>query len=182
MQILTPSDFKKTEWKNGKGTTVELVRFTESSSLTDFDLRISIADINEDGGFSFFNGYKRYISVLEGKYFLLSHNNSPYFKLKQFEIHEFSGSDSTFCKVDGQHVKDFNVIISEKMSQRVTVYFNPEINKIQLKSDCFLYLVRGSIETEIKELILPGNLIHLNGSELRKLKLREANFFLVEII
>lgn len=181
MQILTTSSFTKTPWKNGKGFTAELYRFPENSSLADFDLRISIADVNEDGNFSFFHGYKRFISVLEGNYFLLSHNGNPFVKVNQFEIHSFSGSDPTFCKVDGQILKDFNVIVSEKLSEKVEVYFNPEIKLINLNSDCIIYVVKGSVETENQEMIQHGNLIMLSGLELRRLNLTNANLFLVEI-
>lgn len=181
MQILTTSSFTKTHWKNGTGFTTELYRFPENSSLADFDLRISIADVNEDGSFSFFHGFKRFISVLEGNYFLLSHNGNPFVKINQFEIHSFSGSDSTFCKVDGQILKDFNVIVSENLSEKVRVYFNPEINQLKKGTEYFLYIVSGPVETETQEMIQSGNLVHLSDLELSKLNLKNAIFFLVEI-
>jgi len=56
--IISPQQFKKTPWKNGKGETTELA-ISEGGTLENFDWRLSIASVTEDGAFSYFTGYCR---------------------------------------------------------------------------------------------------------------------------
>jgi environmental stress-induced protein Ves len=72
VQIIHPHDFKRLPWKNGKGETIELA-INEDGSLADFDWRISMASVTEDGPFSDFSGYQRHLLLLEGTGIELTH-------------------------------------------------------------------------------------------------------------
>jgi environmental stress-induced protein Ves len=72
VQIIHPHDFKRLPWKNGKGETIELA-INEGGSLADFDWRISMASVTEDGPFSDFSGYQRHLLLLEGTGIELTH-------------------------------------------------------------------------------------------------------------
>lgn len=50
-------------WKNGGGTTLEIAR---APATGDFDWRLSVADVREDGPFSSFPGIERHILLVEG--------------------------------------------------------------------------------------------------------------------
>lgn len=60
---LPPSTWKAQPWKNGGGVTYEIVRWPADAD--DFDLRVSVADVERDGPFSTFPGYSRH-SILLG--------------------------------------------------------------------------------------------------------------------
>nr|WP_260690958.1 HutD family protein [Rhizobium laguerreae] len=53
-------------WKNGKGETVEIAVFPPGASINDFDWRISMATVAEDGPFSIFRGIDRTLAILDG--------------------------------------------------------------------------------------------------------------------
>jgi uncharacterized protein len=62
-QILHPSDFTTTPWKNGGGITHEIAR---KDGVSGFLWRLSIAEVASDGPFSRFDGYARILTVIEG--------------------------------------------------------------------------------------------------------------------
>lgn len=66
MRIIRAADCKVMPWKNGGGTTTEIAVAPESASLGDFDWRISMAHVGQDGPFSSFPGIDRTLSVLTG--------------------------------------------------------------------------------------------------------------------
>ncbi|TAV83886.1 HutD/Ves family protein [Rhizobium leguminosarum] len=66
MRILRAGDHKHMPWKNGKGETVEIAVFPPDASINDFDWRISMATVAEDGPFSIFPGIDRTLAILDG--------------------------------------------------------------------------------------------------------------------
>ena len=53
-------------WKNGGGVTHEIACHPPRASFQNFDWRVSIAQISNDGDFSVFSGVDRVITLLEG--------------------------------------------------------------------------------------------------------------------
>lgn len=68
MRRLTPADYTRQPWKNGKGETVELARADRDGGMM---WRLSMATVAEDGPFSVFPGIERNLTVLEGPGFRL---------------------------------------------------------------------------------------------------------------
>jgi environmental stress-induced protein Ves len=66
MRIIRASDCLVMPWKNGGGTTTEIAVAPEGASFKDFDWRISMAHVGQDGPFSSFPGIDRTLSVLTG--------------------------------------------------------------------------------------------------------------------
>lgn len=66
---LTPSDYTRQPWKNGRGTTTELWRLECDGQLL---VRLSRAAVIEDGPFSLFPGIERNLTVLSGPGFRLT--------------------------------------------------------------------------------------------------------------
>ncbi|SAK72350.1 hypothetical protein AWB80_03954 [Caballeronia pedi] len=60
------ADVPATRWKNGKGTTRELLRVPAQHDPDDFVLRVSVADVNDDGAFSVYPGIERILAILRG--------------------------------------------------------------------------------------------------------------------
>lgn len=65
---LTPADYTRQPWKNGRGTTTELWRLERDGQLL---VRLSRAAVVEDGPFSLFPGIERNLTVLSGPGFRL---------------------------------------------------------------------------------------------------------------
>lgn len=72
MRILRAADYKRMPWKNGKGETVEIAVFPPEATIDNFEWRISMATVIEDGPFSLFEGVERTLSVLSGDGIALS--------------------------------------------------------------------------------------------------------------
>ncbi|MDR0809624.1 MAG: HutD family protein [Gemmobacter sp.] len=64
-------------WKNGAGTTDEILVLPPGAGRDAFDLRISSATIAEPAGFSAFPGVERWITVIEGAGVRLDFDESP---------------------------------------------------------------------------------------------------------
>ena len=67
---LTPADYRTQPWKNGRGTTTELLHLTDPAGKT--LLRLSRAAVVEDGPFSLFPEIDRNLTVLTGAGFRLT--------------------------------------------------------------------------------------------------------------
>lgn len=60
---LTPADYTRMPWANGKGVTVEMLRVERDGALL---WRLSRASVVEDGDFSIFPGVERNLTVITG--------------------------------------------------------------------------------------------------------------------
>ncbi len=67
MLILRAAERIAQPWKNGGGTTYEVIARPAGSSLAELDWRVSIAQVRAPGPFSHFPGIGRRMAVLEGE-------------------------------------------------------------------------------------------------------------------
>lgn len=107
---LTAKDFRPMPWKNGKGTTLELYK-TET-------LRLSRAQVIEDGDFSLFPGIMRNLTVLSGPGFDLVGDASLQARLLQPLA--FAGDLHLRAVNVTAPSEDFNVMAPTARSVRVT--------------------------------------------------------------
>jgi environmental stress-induced protein Ves len=114
MRIIRAADCKVMPWKNGGGTTTEIAVAPEGASLGDFDWRISMARVGQDGPFSSFPGIDRTLSVLTGKGIRLAFGDGETVSLDRATAPFFFAADRAVggVLVDGA-IDDLNV-----MSQR----------------------------------------------------------------
>lgn len=63
MRHLTPRDYRRIPWTNGRGWTTEMVRVDSPDGLL---WRMSMASVVEDGPFSIFCGIERNLTVISG--------------------------------------------------------------------------------------------------------------------
>jgi environmental stress-induced protein Ves len=61
--IITPRDWRPQPWKNGRGVTHEVLRVPD---VDDYDVRISVGQVDVSSMFSKFAGYTRYSLLLDG--------------------------------------------------------------------------------------------------------------------
>lgn len=67
MRILRAAVHRAMPWKNGGGTTVEIVAWPQGAGMDEFDWRLSMATVSADGPFSLFPGIDRTLAVLDGE-------------------------------------------------------------------------------------------------------------------
>lgn len=108
-KVLTPDDYQTMQWKNGLGSTLEIAR-SHGQGLVDFDWRVSIADVNAAGDFSFFPNKKRIIGVLEGAGLTLHIDNKAPVTLYQKEFLSFDGESTVYTELLNGAIRDFNLI------------------------------------------------------------------------
>jgi environmental stress-induced protein Ves len=66
IRFLKADERRPVPWKNGGGTTHEVVVFPEHAGIDDFLVRVSIAEVSARGPFSIFEGIDRTLAVLSG--------------------------------------------------------------------------------------------------------------------
>ncbi|RYI25912.1 MAG: hypothetical protein EON48_06755 [Acetobacteraceae bacterium] len=115
MRHLTPTDYRTQPWKNGRGTTVELLHLTDPAGKT--LLRLSRASVIEDGPFSIFPGTERNLTVLTGAGF---HLTGPGVNLRCDPLIPvpFPGDVELMATdTNGQPSDDFNVMTARHLPQ-----------------------------------------------------------------
>jgi uncharacterized protein len=120
---LTPADYTRQPWKNGRGTTTELWRLDRAGQLL---VRLSRASVVEDGPFSLFPGIERNLTVLTGAGFRLTGDGINLHCDPLIPV-AFSGDQTvTACDTNGQPSDDFNVMTARALPKpEVTVASGP---------------------------------------------------------
>jgi environmental stress-induced protein Ves len=113
MHRFTPADYKHMPWRNGGGTTTEIVVHPEGGGLAGerFQYRVSIADVARDGPFSRFEGYDRHIMLLAGAGMTLAGGAQGEIELALFAPRSFSGDWDVHGSLRAGPVRDFNLIV-----------------------------------------------------------------------
>lgn len=76
-RVIAANEYRRERWKNGTGWTREIVRVPETG---DWDWRLSIAEIEQDGPFSVFPGIDRELVLIRG--------NGLRLRFSDGEVHE----------------------------------------------------------------------------------------------
>jgi hypothetical protein len=95
-------------WRNGGGLTRELLRWPPGA--TDWQLRISLADVRSDGPFSIFSGIERWISVIDGAGVRLSVAGADHLLQPGHEPLCFSGELPVNCALVDGPTTDLNLM------------------------------------------------------------------------
>ena len=112
-KIISPDQFKTIAWKNGQGETTELA-ISPGGTLTDFDWRLSMASVVENGAFSDFGGYDRQLILLNGPGIKLTHDHHQVDELTApLSIAAFDGASHTVGELMDGPIKDFNVMTQQ---------------------------------------------------------------------
>jgi len=98
-------------WKNGGGSTRQLLIAPPGATIDDFDYRISIASVASDGPFSHFPGIDRTLLLLEGSDLLLEREDGNVLRL---DCHcaplRFAGEEKIYSQLESGPLTDFNVM------------------------------------------------------------------------
>jgi environmental stress-induced protein Ves len=112
MTLLIPyASLDSTPWKNGGGSTTEIAISPAGAGFEDFDWRISLATISQDGPFSVFPGIDRTLALVEGHGVNLEIDGAGRFALTEDDpVFEFRGESEVLAALVGGATTDFNVM------------------------------------------------------------------------
>ena len=145
--IKSPDEFVTMPWKNGQGSTVEIYR-EDLPGSDNFAWRLSMADVSNDGAFSYFNGYDRTLLLLEGTGLTLTYDNGLIDLLDApLQAAYFRGEAQTLANLLDGPIKDFNVMaLRGHCSADVFAHPAAEAKTFQTHADVLLiYAVAGDI-------------------------------------
>jgi environmental stress-induced protein Ves len=125
------------KWKNGKGETFEIAKFPEEGP---FLWRLSMAPVLDNGPFSKFPGFDRYLVVVEGKGLKLGDKI-----LGEGDLIRFSGDEFTYGELTQGKILDFNLIYNRE-KVRVNYEILEETGSILTKGKIsFLFALKGKL-------------------------------------
>ena len=116
IQIIRYEECESSLWKNGGGSTKQLLIWPKGANLSNFDFRISIATISTDGPFSLFHGIDRQLCILEGEGVKLHIKGNDLGQSKEIVLRPndppfcFSGETQIESKLLDNQILDFNVM------------------------------------------------------------------------
>src|ERR1700680_1214295 len=120
LQVVPKSSFTATPWKNGGGTTHEVMR--EPAGGDPFRWRVSVAHIDASGPFSDFAAYNRKMVLLRGAGIELRFGNGAQNTLRRVgDLVEFDGALTTHCELLKGPCVDLNLMVSKSDSVAVRV-------------------------------------------------------------
>lgn len=146
IEVITPQEFKTVAWKNGKGETIEMA-INSGGTLDDFDWRLSMASVVEDGVFSNFSGYTRNLILIDGDGINLQHNDNKIYRLSNLlDFATFDGGNKTVGNLHTGAITDFNIITrTSRYNCKVKCY--PQANNIAIEESelCFIYSLSSDL-------------------------------------
>lgn len=185
--IISPSRFKTVPWKNGKGSTKELL-FENIEDDDAFAWRLSMAPVSENGQFSDFSGYDRILILVEGNGITLSHDSGQVDYLEQrFDFAQFDGGWTTEATLSQDRITDFNIMTRQGFCvAHVDIFpqngehqFNVNAEQLLVFSlDADIGLVTPDVETQRLE---AKNLLQVNSPVKGVWKISGAAIICVQI-
>ncbi len=110
-------------WRNGGGVTHELLAWAPERAAgdhqagnaqhTDWAVRVSVADITQDGPFSAFPGIDRCFTVLQGSGVVLTLRGTDLHLTPDSEPLEFDGADAPGCRLISGATRDLNLMVRQ---------------------------------------------------------------------
>jgi uncharacterized protein len=184
INIIPAHTFKTLPWKNGKGETTELA-INSGGTLDNFEWRLSIASVTEDGVFSDFSGYMRNLVLIQGDSISLTHDDINTDKLTNtLDFATFDGGSETIGSLKKGAIKDFNIITSKtKCITKVHTYTAPLNQSINFNGLVFAFSLSDSIELNdqqnMRHKVSQGDLLQLSHPQ--NIELTGKNLIIVYI-
>lgn len=140
LEIISPRQFKTVPWKNGKGETIEMA-INHGGNLDNFDWRLSMASVVEDGVFSNFAGYTRNLILIDGDGINLQHNDNKIDRLTRLlDIATFDGGNKTVGNLHSNEITDFNVITrTSAIDTKISCQQSTASLLLEQSDLCFIY-------------------------------------------
>jgi len=141
--IHTPEDFITMPWRNGLGSTIEMLKHQPDET---FMWRLSMADVTEDGAFSDFSDYDRCLILVSGTGMTLTDDEGLRWQLEQqLDAAHFKGEDLIEAQLHNGPIRDFNIMTKrQNCTAKIVTSQQQNQQTIALSGDVFLlFNVRG---------------------------------------
>ena len=120
MTMLIPyAGLSPVPWKNGGGNTTQIAVFPPDAGFDDFDWRISLATIAEDGAFSIFPDVDRTLALVEGNGATLDIDGDSQVLCQDDPVAAFAGESEVIAKLNHGPTTDFNVMTRRERCHHV---------------------------------------------------------------
>ena len=110
MRVIRLSDATPVPWRNGGGSTREIIRWPMGDTGDAFDWRLSVAEIAADGPFSRFDGCDRILVLLDGNGVQLDSVYTSVVLQAPRDHHRFSGEVPVSARLLDGPTTDLNLI------------------------------------------------------------------------
>lgn len=148
LRLLNISSLPAQPWKNGGGTTREVLCHPQHAGYEHFDWRISLAQIQTSGDFSRFPGIDRHILLIEGDNMQLIHDQHIHV-LHPFQPYAFAGEDKMACLLPLGPTQDLNLMLRRGRSQGSLQAWQGRNDSISLAAGThFLYAPQGGYQLQ----------------------------------
>jgi environmental stress-induced protein Ves len=185
IKIISPDQFKTIPWKNGQGQTTELA-ISPNGTLNDFDWRLSIASVVDEGLFSDFSAYDRQLILLKGNGIKLTHDKQQVDELKTtLSIAVFDGACRTVGELIDGPIEDFNVMTRQgRFKAKVTTF--PQQHSITCTATGlnFIYAMKKSMVIQFNQenIELPaGHLLQISSETGEKIQISGQDFIVIAL-
>jgi environmental stress-induced protein Ves len=114
MSLVLLAEVAPQAWRNGGGTTRELLAWPAvdaAGNACPWQVRVSVARIDQDGGFSAFDGVDRWFTVLEGAGVTLSLPRGEVVQTAENAPVHFKGEDAPMCHLLDGPTLDLNLMV-----------------------------------------------------------------------
>ncbi|MBI5274884.1 MAG: HutD family protein [Burkholderiales bacterium] len=118
-QVVERADVAPTRWRNGRGTTQELLAWPHAD---EWRARISIAEIAQDGPFSRYPAAERWFSIIDGAGVTLEVGGGTQVLTPDSEPFRFSGNAEVDCSLIVGKVFALNLITLPRAGRMVRVH------------------------------------------------------------
>jgi environmental stress-induced protein Ves len=109
IRLIPANEYRRERWKNGLGWTREVLRHPDGAD--EWDWRLSIAEVDKDGGFSAFPGCDRELVLLSGEGMRLLFDDGETVTLNPpHDRYRFAGERALKAELVNGPTHDFNVI------------------------------------------------------------------------
>jgi environmental stress-induced protein Ves len=145
-RLLQPADYARMPWKNGGGTTVEIVAHPDGATVSDFDWRLSVADVAADGPFSRFPGVDRVLTIVTGTGLRLAGGAGETELRAAYEPYAFSGDDELHCTLLAGPVRDLNLMLRRSRVRGCVIVVRGEGMRIAAHRWLACHAAEGTVE------------------------------------
>lgn len=118
VRIIPPTEFLAQPWKNGNGTTHEILRWPHGADA-DYDVRISLADDRVAAPFSLFPGYRRWSFLAAPAPIHLLVDGVPRELTKLGDVLELDGEVPITCELPAGPTRLLNFLVRRGTAARI---------------------------------------------------------------
>lgn len=142
--IIALANCPASPWKNGGGTTRELIAWP---SPGDWRWRISVADIDRDGPFSQFEDVHRWFAVLSGAGVNLHINGRAHALTAQSDPIGFDGRANTSCTLPAGPTQDINLMTRDALKTNMRRFRGQRNAKFAASTVVAIYAINDAVIT-----------------------------------